>query len=528
MPTPQKSETSTKNLEEGLKCSINPTYFIDQYCFILDAVLSRWIHFTLWPAQAQIIKDLLNHNLLIILKARQLGLTWLMLCWALWLMLFRPVSIILLFSRREEEAKELLKRLTEIYEHLPSFLKTEKVIKDNTLVWELSNGSIAKCFPTTAGDSYSAKFVLADEFDLVENQNDLVTAVKPTIDAGGQFVLLSRVNKKLPQSAFKLIYRAAVEKRNKWHPIFLPWFTRPGRDKLWYEEVCSDAITRTGSLDSVHEQYPENEEEALSGNSLDSRIPKLWLDNCYQKEVPTYEMGNHNKDSLLYRITRKVPAVPNLLIFRPPTQSHIYIIGADTAEGNPTSDPTAVNIIDRHNGEQVAVSSGPFDPKTFGRYLVWLSRFYNNAPVLIERNNHGHAVIISYDFEATKDINGNDLGSYWAGPLLKGKDGKVGWQESSVTKALLFDILCEVLREEHAIIHHQNTYLELMMIEGATNKAPEGEHDDLAISYALAIVGRMQYRLINSAVTSKRPKKDNDLRIPGYSERSGLNHVYGD
>ncbi len=57
---------------------------------------------------------------LVILKARQLGISWLCLSYALWLMLFQAPATILLFSLREEEAKELLWRLRGMYERLPA------------------------------------------------------------------------------------------------------------------------------------------------------------------------------------------------------------------------------------------------------------------------------------------------------------------------------------------------------------------------------------------------------------------------
>ena len=42
---------------------------------------------------------------LVVLKARQLGISWLSLSYALWLMLFHPPATVLLFSLREEESQ---------------------------------------------------------------------------------------------------------------------------------------------------------------------------------------------------------------------------------------------------------------------------------------------------------------------------------------------------------------------------------------------------------------------------------------
>jgi len=44
------------------------------------------------------------HRLVIALKARQIGMTWLCAGFALWLILFHPAATILLFSKRDDEA----------------------------------------------------------------------------------------------------------------------------------------------------------------------------------------------------------------------------------------------------------------------------------------------------------------------------------------------------------------------------------------------------------------------------------------
>jgi hypothetical protein len=52
----------------------------------------------------------LSLALRIALKARQLGLTWLALAFALWHLILHSVATILLFSKRDEEATDLLFR----------------------------------------------------------------------------------------------------------------------------------------------------------------------------------------------------------------------------------------------------------------------------------------------------------------------------------------------------------------------------------------------------------------------------------
>src|SRR5262249_58433673 len=164
-------------------------YFCAPYCHILSdrGQGGDWVPFHLWPEQRRVAGLLQENRLVVVLKARQLGLTWLVLAFGLWLMLFYPVATVLLFSRRDEEATDLLAvRLRGLYDRLPDFLKVSGFTTDNDHEWALANGSRALAFPTTAGDSYTARLAIVDEADLCPDLDRLIQAVQPTIDADGR------------------------------------------------------------------------------------------------------------------------------------------------------------------------------------------------------------------------------------------------------------------------------------------------------------------------------------------------------
>ena len=74
--------------KEIRKCRKSPAYFLDTYGQIYDAVSGEWIPFRLWSAQFTTLQTIKCKRSVVILKARQLGLTWLVLGFALWLILF--------------------------------------------------------------------------------------------------------------------------------------------------------------------------------------------------------------------------------------------------------------------------------------------------------------------------------------------------------------------------------------------------------------------------------------------------------
>ena len=83
--------------QEVLKSCRSPLYFIENYGLIYDATDRVWLPFRLWPEQVSTLKTIQDNRLVCILKARQLGLTWLAIGFALWLVLFRPAATVLLF-----------------------------------------------------------------------------------------------------------------------------------------------------------------------------------------------------------------------------------------------------------------------------------------------------------------------------------------------------------------------------------------------------------------------------------------------
>ena len=447
---------------EWLRCHHSVAYFIHNYGQIYDAVSARWTPFRLWTAQYRVLQLLTVNRLMVILKARQLGLTWLLLGYILWRMKFYPAQTALLFSRREDEAVYLLrKRLRVMDQQLPEWLREEKPLSDSQHEWQMQNGSIAYAFPTTAGDSYTASLVLVDEADLVPDLAMLMNAVKPTIDAGGQMVLLSRANKDEPQSPFKRYYRAAKAGENDWKDVFLPWWERSDRTQEWYEQQKIDILTRTGSLDDLWQQYPATDAEALAPPTMSKRIPAQWLEECYI-EAKGLKLAD-------------APALPGMRIYREPLPQSRYVMGVDPAEGNPTSDDSCVEVLDEITGEEIAIVSGKFQPTAFAGYVRDLARYFNRARVLVERNNHGHTVI------AWLKENAPEL------TLLRGQDGAVGWQTTGKSKAQEYTIAAEVFRDATATIHTFETFMQLASIDGSTLKAPKKEFDDKAVAFVLAL-----------------------------------------
>lgn len=472
---------------EWSKCRLSPFYFIHEYVSIYDKVAKAWIPFRLWECQQWVLADLHMYTLNLALKARQEGFSWLALAYnALYKMVFRSIAKIGVFSKRDDEAVYMLgeERLRGMYERLPPFLQAVKVTKADGHTFGLSNGSVARAFPTTGGDAYTMTDVILDEFDLVPDQNALMRAVKPTIDGGGRMTIVSRVDKDRPRTEFKQLFRGASsraiiewdpdgletlrirrERReggNGWNAVFVPWYAHPGRDQAWYEGEKAETLDRTGSLDDLYEQYPATPKEALAARTLSKRIPPAWLAACYEERKPMPGVAT-------------APAIPGLEVYEPPQPGRRYGVGLDPAEGNPTSDPSAIEVVNRDTGEEVCALAGQYEPALAAYYAHRLGQWYNNAPVMVERNNHGHACLLWFRENSPLKV-------------LVGDDRRPGWLDNSRGKAMLYDNGAELLHDGRAMVHSEETRDQIASIEGSSLRAPESEHDDRAMAYMLGLL----------------------------------------
>jgi hypothetical protein len=482
---------------EWLKCRASAAYFIDRYCKIYDKVSQQWIPFNLWQAQYWTLKEMSDHLKVVALKARQEGLSWLALAYhALYKSIFRPIAKCGIFSKRDDEAVYLLgaERLKGMYVRLPPFLQAAKIEKSDGHIFSLSNGSVVRAYPTTGGDSYALTDLILDEFDLVPDQDVLLGAVLPTVDGGGAVTAISRVDKSRPETAFKRIYRGASRHvrivsptpalprsnggggltrnitegdGNGWAAVFLPWYAHPARDAAWYEATKREIVERSGTVDGMWEQYPATDDEALAERSLDKRIPAQWLARCFEplEATPVEQV-------------KGAPSYPQLELYRAPSAGREYTVGVDPAEGNPTSDPSALAVLDAATGEEMCALTGQFQPSTLAAMAATLARWYNWAKVLPERNNHGHSVIL-WLADNAQDVM-----------VLRGEDEKPGWMSSSRGNTLLYDACADAFRDRDTLLHSRETFHQLSSVEGSTLAAPEGRHDDRADAYALALKAR--------------------------------------
>jgi hypothetical protein len=450
------------------------TAFIDGYCIIDDTQGhgdgSGTMPFRLWESQKDLIRVIVSERLVIILKARQLGISWAVCAYALWLSVLFPGKQILLFSLGEDEASELLRRVQVLYERLPEELKEAlpALEKDNTglLVW--SNGSRIRSMPATqrAGRSLTASVVIMDEAAHMMWADKLYTAAKPTMDGGGQLIIVSTANGL--GNLFHALWVRAVAGLNKFRTVFLPWWSRPGRDEAWYAE----RVTEESDPLRIKQEYPANATEAFLATGR-LRFPVEWIEGQAKNvRSGTPPLGwpeslRHLSGLILYAFPGVQPC----------------ILAADVAEGLEGGDYSAAVLLDRESGEEMASLHGHWEPDEFARHLAALGRAFGDCAIIVERNNHGHAVLATL-----RNGMGDRMEPY--GNIGEGLDKRQGWLSNVHTKPHSIDLLATALRDGTITVHSQAALDEFQVykvLKDGKTGASDGYHDDRVMAWAIGL-----------------------------------------
>ena len=256
---------------EAEYCRRNPEYFVETYCHIEDKDAPGLIApFTLWPGQKQALRAFGEHRLCVVLKARQLGFTWLALAWAARLLVLWPGRTVVGLSRTEGEAKELVRRLAVILENMPEFCLRQGAAGPDWqgAVFEASAlrvglrfcgapPGVFQAFPSSpgVGRSFTADLILIDEWAFQQFDRQIWASAFPVINrpGGGQVIGLSTIRR---GTLFEEIYTG---EGNGFYKLFLPWSADPRRDAGWYKNTLAAL-----GPDRTRQEYPASEAEALA------------------------------------------------------------------------------------------------------------------------------------------------------------------------------------------------------------------------------------------------------------------------
>lgn len=263
------------------KAKQDVTYFTENFVHIEDRDSVEFATlFKLWNGQKKSLEAFRDKRLNIVLKGRQLGLTWLALAYAVRNILFKPGYQVVALSRREDDAKELVRRVAFILRYLPPYMILPGKEASSLPAWDSTSTqviiyhpgaepSIFKSLPAAAdsGRSLTANLIILDEWAFQTYDREIWAAAYPTINrpTGGQVIGISTIKR---GSLFEELWEKSKDGSNNFNRIFLGWQTDPRRTPAWYEQTKKDIG------DNIFSEYPGSEEEAFltPGGSFFSEV----------------------------------------------------------------------------------------------------------------------------------------------------------------------------------------------------------------------------------------------------------------
>lgn len=483
----------TKELvNEFLKCSRDPVYFIETYVKIVNVDLG-FIPLKLYDYQADIVRTAAAERFVICKMPRQVGKTTTIAAYILHSVLFNENYSVAILAHKAEQAREILGRIQMAYEALPKWLQ-QGIIKWNEGSVELENGSriTASSTASSAIRGTSQNLVYLDEFAFVPNhiQEDFFASVYPTISSGKTTkVLITSTPKGL--NLFYKIWKDSEDGRNDYTRIDVHWSQVPGRDEKWKQETI-----RNTSEEQFREEF---ECEFLGSSSTLISGTKL--------RMLTY--------------SNPIKSDKNLKVYFEPEEGHVYFIAVDTARGK-EGDYSAFKVFDATELPYKDVASfrdNLIDPVLYPNVIIQLAKHYNNAFVLVETNDVGQQVAdilyqdLEYDnmlFTSGTNITGIKISAGF------GTSSHAGVRTTTSVKKLGCSNFKSLIENDKLIIHDYETIQEMFRFihKGTSYEAEEG-NDDLVMCCVLFswMSDHSYFKELTSLDFRKRLSMENEKRL---------------
>lgn len=501
-------------VEDKFKKIINdPVLYIQDFMQVVDKN-GKLVQFKLNPQQKMLLKDMDKYN--IVLKSRQLGITTLSCAYSIYLACTNSNTTCLLVSYSIDSATAIFEKLKQLYNYLPSALRPE-LIANNKKELKFVNGSriiCATCGSKDVARGLTVRFAHLSEVGFMKDTIDRqLLAIEQSLTPNGKIILESTAN---GLNYFSELWNKAERKENLYKPFFFSWM----EDKVMfadeYKMFCDRYKNQYGKLPTVeeldgkekvlHEQGADIEQlvwrRLKIANSSETSFTQEFPSNPIEAFVST---GNNifSPEKIHERLTNihetktinkpdNLPAslVPwfnrGLSMWDIPKEKVRYYIGVDTGEGL-GQDYSAFQVL-TEDGRQVAeFKSNKIKPFQYAELVNDMGIYYSKALLVVEKASAGHTIVdkLRNDYQYT---NMYKYKEYDARGMAK---KKVGFVTNGKTKPIMINDFVELFETNQICINSKDLLSEMKLFAFKDGKmeATAGNHDDLVLSMAMALVG---------------------------------------
>lgn len=486
---------------ETLKCMEDPIYFLTTYGHLIakneQGKQIGCLPFRLFDYQEEVMNLYKKHKEVIILKARQLGISWVTAGYALWLGMFHKYQRILIISINDTEAQVFLEKVKFIFDNLPDWLKPQIYKRNESELWfgvrygydsdEVGGiNSKIESIPTskTAGTSRSLNLLIVDECAKVEFMDTIYRSAQPALSTiGGQVIMVSTMTVEGTSAFFEEMWFGAKKGENSFTAKFLSFLRYPGHTREWRAEQIKKLPASQRAL--AKQEYCETAEEAfqsLGGKYYDSVL----LEREYKVRLKKPKRQGYLVQDLNNKLEFRDDEDGLIKVWEEPDRLEDYVLGGDPAEGV-EQDYTAFAIVRKRDHRICATfRSNTTDSAYCAHIAAKLAMWYNNAIAAIECNNtHGGIVNII--------LKGLYYNVYYHGIVDRDSGAQTkrwGWQTSEQNRTWILDWLGRLLDSQSISFGDTDLYEELYHFiinpKNGRGEHKKGKHDDILFAVAIA------------------------------------------
>jgi hypothetical protein len=388
-------------------------------------------------AQAEFARTCTHRN--IVLKARQMGITTYVAARFFVQTITRPGAMTVQVAHDQESAEEIFKIVHRFWENLPDAMKGGALIRSRANVRQMVFPRLDSEYRVaTAADQNAGRGLTIHNLHCSEvarwprDPAEVLASLRAAVPVGGEIVLEST-----PNGAGGIFYEEwqhANETGYTRH--FFPW---------WYDDEYRESSGSRKPRPLTPEEEDLVRRAALTEEQIAwRRTNRAQLRNLaaqeYAEDPVSCFLASGECVFELEAIDRALAAAPSSLAVREngrltvwlqPRRERQYIIGVDPAGGGTEGDYACAEVIDRQTAIQCAELHGHYSPRELAMKLIELARSYNDALLVVERNNHGYGVLANLRAAGYEKI-------FCAG-------GQDGWLTSAVTKPAMIENLAAIL-----------------------------------------------------------------------------------
>lgn len=423
----------------------------------------------------------------IVLKARQMGITSYIAARYFVQTIMRPGTLTMLVAHDREAAEEIFRIVHRFWDNLEDDLRMGPFKTSHCSARELVFPRLDSEFTVASADENAGRGRTIQNLHCTEVSRwgreglEALASLRAAVVPGGEIVLESTANGAWGQ--FYEEWQRAEETGYTKH--FFPWWyeesyvaeTGPSLLLLTEEET---ALVNTYGLTARQIAWRRQQWASLRGLAAQEFAEDAVT--CFRASGEcVFELEVIEK--ALETTAEPMESRDNgrLKIWLPPRAGQQYLIGVDPAGGGVNGDYSCAQVIDRKWGTQCAELHGHFSLRELTKKLIELGKEYNSALLAVERNNHGHAVLVQLRYLDYPNVF-----------VQKGQDG---WNTTAANRPDMIETLSVVMADAPELFRSARLWNEcrtfVRQVDG-TARAAAGSHDDCVMAMAIALAVRAE------------------------------------